>query len=413
MSQTQATHADRSAFSARTVIALLAAGVFAFSAFMVLSAYAPDLRDGSDGGGHALSRSGIGFAGVVRLLKAIGDPVVVSRDPQARKASTGLLVLTPTPASSTDDLSDMTTAGPTLVVLPKWEAMPDPANPGWVIGVGVLPPDAVAQLLAKRFGAVKIIRDGGPAPVRLSGLAAADLVTGPVDELQTLSGGDGLIPIVRDARGRTILAGTADSRAFVLSDPDLMNTRGMKDLATARAAVAIVQRLRKADGPIMFDVTLDGFSRSRNLLKLAFQPPFLGATLCLAAAALLTALQSIARFGAPRRAGRAIALGKQALADNSAGLIRLARREPKMASRYLDLTRKAVAEGLGAHGPVGARLAEGELTALLDRQAERLNAKHRLSALAAEAQSVTDRAGLMRLARNLYAWRMEMTGERR
>lgn len=413
MSQTPAHPVEPTAFSARTVIALLIAGVFAFSAFMVLNAYAPDLRDGSDGGGHALSKSGIGFAGVVRLLKAIGDPVVVSRDPHARRTSTGLLVLTPTPMSNTDDLTEMTTAGPTLVVLPKWEAMPDSSNPGWVIAAGVLPPEMVSQLLAKRFGSVTIARDAGPAPVRLSGLADGDLVTGPVDQLQTISGGDGLIPIVRDGRGRTILAGTADSRAFVLSDPDLINTHGMKDLATARAATAIVQRLRKADGPIIFDVTLDGFSRSRNLPKLAFAPPFLGATLCLAAAALLTALQALARFGAPLRAGRAIALGKQALADNSAGLIRMARREPRMAARYLELTRKAVAEALGAQSAGGARLTDRELNAVLDRQAERLDAKHRLAALSAEAETVNDRAGLMRLARDLYAWRMEMTGERR
>ena len=71
--------------------------------------------------------------------------------------------------------------------------------------------------------------------------------------------------------------------------------------------------------------------------------PCLGATLCLAAAALLMALQALTRFGAPRQAGRAIALGKRALADNSAALIRLARREARMAPRYLDLTRASVA----------------------------------------------------------------------
>lgn len=416
MSQAEASlppKAEAGAFSARTVIALLIAGVFAFSAFVVLSTYEPDLRDGSDGGGHALSRSAIGFAGVVRLLKAIGDPVVVSRDPDARQATTSLLVLTPQLGTDTDKLSDMTTAGPTLVVLPKWAAAPDPANPGWVVAFGALPADEVAKLLAKRFGTLTIVRDQGAAPASLSGLGPAPLATGPIDQLQTFTGGDGLIPLVRDGRGRTLLAGTADSRAFVLSDPDLMDTRGIKDLNTARAAVAIVQRLRKGDGPIIFDLTLDGFNRSRGLLKLALQPPFLGATLCLAAAAVLMALQAIARFGPPRRAGRAIALGKQALADNSAGLIRLARREPRMAGRYLDLTRKAVAEALGATGPGGARLPDAELTALLDRQAERLNAQHRLAALTAEAGAVTDRAGLMRLAQGLHQWRMEMTGERR
>lgn len=408
-----AARTDAGAFSARTVIALLIAGVFAFSAFVVLSTFEPDLRDGADGGGHALSNSAIGFAGITRLLRAMGDPVVISRDEGARQPSTGLLVLTPEPQSDADKLAEMATAGPTLVVLPKWAAVPDISRPGWVQAAGLLPPEAITPMLAKRFGAVTLVRDTGVARASLTGLGPAATVTGPIDQLQTITGGNGLIPVVGDGRGRVLLASTADGRAFILSDPDLMDTRGLKDLDTARGAVAIVQRLRKADGPIIFDVTLDGFSRSRSLLKLAFEPPFLGATLCLAAAALLMALHAIARFGPPRRAGRAIALGKQALADNSAGLIRLARREPRMAGRYLDLTRKAVAEALGAAGPGGARLTDTELTALLDRQAERLKATHRLSALTAEAAAVTDRAGLMRLAQGLHQWRMEMTGERR
>jgi hypothetical protein len=290
-------------------------------------------------------------------------------------------------------------------VMPKWQVGPDIRSPGWVTKIGPQDADAVAKILDKRLVGVTISHDKGSAPVQLTGLPGGVSTTGPIDQLQTLGGDPD--PMVKDACGRAILSESADGRLFVLSDPDLLNTQGLKDLSTARAGVALVQMLRKGDGPIVFDVTLNGFKRSRNLLKLAFQPPFLGATLCLAAAALLMALQALTRFGAPRRAGRAIALGKQALADNSAGLIRLARREPRMAGRYLDLTRAAVAKALGA-----GRLNEAELTALLDRVAERAGAHHRLFALAAEAKTVKDRAGLMRLARNLYQWKTEMIGER-
>jgi hypothetical protein len=408
MSEPTAPRTGEGAFSARTVIALLIAGVFAFSALVVLSAYAPDLRGGSDGGAHALSRSAVGFAGVTRLLKAIGDTVVVSRDAHARTDTTGLLIVTPNPGVDTGALYDMTTAGPTLVVLPKWEAIPDRTSPGWVMKAGLLDADTVSKLLEKRFGGLKIARDPGTAPAQLTGLPGGPQMTGPIDQLQTISGGDGLLALVTDARGRAVLEGAVDHRAFILSDPDLMNTNGLKDLATARAAVGVIHALRKADGPIVFDVTLNGFKRSRSLLKLAFEPPFLGATLCLAAAALLMALTALNRFGAPRRAGRAIAMGKQALADNSAALIRLARREPKMAGRYLELTRAMVAEALGA-----GRLNDAELNTLLDRQAERIGVQHRLAALTSEAGAVKDRAGLMRLARNLYEWRTEMINERR
>ncbi len=396
----------QSAFSARTVIALLVAGVFAFSAMAVLSAYAPDLRGGSDGGAHALSRSAVGFAGLSELLKATGDPVLISRDPGGRTPSTSLLIVTPDTDVDKVALNNLTSTGPTLIVLPKWESPSDPNHPGWVTKLGAIDPDDVAKVLDKRLIGVKVVRDAVRAPVELFGLPGEPRRTGPIDQLQTLTGYS--TALVKDAQGRAILAASAGGRFFILSDPDLLNTQGLKDLATAQAGVEVVRMLRNGDGPVMFDVTLNGFNRSRNLLKLAFAPPFLGATLCLAAAALLMALQVLTRFGSPRASRRAIALGKQALADNSAALIRLARREPKMAGRYLDLTRLAVAKALGV-GP----MKPDDLDALLDRHAARSGGKHSLGALKLEAATVSDRAGLMRLARDLHDWKMEMTGERR
>ena len=103
------------------------------------------------------------------------------------------------------------------------------------------------------------------------------------------------------------------------------------------------------------------------------------------------ALQALTRFGPPRRPDRAIALGKLALADNSAALIRLARREPRMAVRYLDLNRAAVAKALGA-----GRLSESELTGCSTARPNAPGVQHRLGALAAEAAAVKDRAGLIR-----------------
>lgn len=203
-----------------------------------------------------------------------------------------------------------------------------------------------------------------------------------------------------------MLARGADN-VFLLSDPDLVNTQGLKSLATARVAVGLISDLRVGQGPVLFDVTLDGYGRGQSLLKLAFEPPFLAATLCLAAVALLMGLHAVNRFGAPRESGRALALGKEALAESSAGLIRMARRETHMAAGYLDLCRAQVAEALGAE-----RLSAADLDALLDRQGERIGAG-RLSDIAAETRAPKDRAALLAAAVRLYQWRVEMTRERR
>jgi hypothetical protein len=232
------------------------------------------------------------------------------------------------------------------------------------------------------------------------------LYTGPIDHLQTLSA-EGMTTVAADQTGAAILVRTADSRLYILSDPDLLNTHGLRDLATANAGTSLLLGIRKGDGPVVFDVSLDGLKHSPSLLKLAFEPPFLGATLCLAGAALLMALHAASRFGAPERTTRALALGKSALAENSAGLIRMAKREPHMAGGYLELNRGAVAKALGA-----TRLSGAELDAYVDRLGERTGAG-RLSALAEQIPAVKDRDSLTRFAQRLYQWRLEMTRERR
>jgi hypothetical protein len=373
---------------------------------MVLSAYAPDLRGGEDGGAHALSRSAVGYAGIERLLAAMGEPAAISRDPKARTASTSLLIVTPGLDVDKGQLNAMIAGGPTLIVLPKWQTVPDQRVPGWVANLAPLTPDEIVGVLDKSFVGVKMVRDSGKSPQLLTGLPGGPVATGPIDQLQAFVDDPDIM--VRDSRGEGVLTKSHTQPIYILSDPDLLNTQGIKDLNTARAGVALIQMLRSGDGPILFDVSLNGFKRSRNLLKLAFEPPFLGATLCLAAAAFLMALQALTRFGAPRAPGRAFALGKRVLADNSAALIRLARREPRMAQPYLDLVRGAVAEAVGA-----GRLSDGERDAVLDRLAARANVSQRLSGLSAEAKAVKDRAGLVRLARDLHQWRTEMTGDRR
>jgi hypothetical protein len=438
-------------FSPLVVLWMVLAGVFSFSAFMVLSAYAPDLRSGSDGGAHALSTSAVGYAGLVRMLRAEGDEVVISRQTSmpapASSAASGqsqasdsaaasdapatttssaapaaaasaasdpdddwsLFILTPDTDPPKGALANLTPQGPTLVVAPKWLTTPDPMNPAWVNQAGLIdakPIEAMLGTIAGRLTLARRTDTSAALLVRPSG--ANPTLSGPIEQLQTFQTSPGLTPVIVDRRGGVVLASTADRRVYFLSDPDFLANHGIADVATARFANDLLHHLRDGDGPIAFDVSLNGFGAPPSLLKLAFSPPFLGATLCLAAVALLIGLHAAARFGAPRPAGRALAFGKRALADNSAALIRIARREPRMAGRYLDLTRNAVVKALGA-----GRVPPDELDAFLDRLAEKSGVTHRLAALVPETRAVKTRADLTKVAKSLYQWKMEMTGERR
>ena len=123
--------AARPLFRARAVIALVLVGVFAFSAFVTLLAYAPDLERDVRCRANVYSKCAVGFAGLAALLKNDGAPLVISRAaPLPKGHSEGLFIVTPEPGQQSD-IAKLGFSGPTLVVLPKWEAATDPSHLSW------------------------------------------------------------------------------------------------------------------------------------------------------------------------------------------------------------------------------------------------------------------------------------------
>ena len=396
------------AFSPVTIVVAILVGIVALAGIGVLSAYGPELRSGDDGGGHALSRASTGFGALPVLLRNVGKPVVMNRGALTEAAYESLLVLTPTPATRADRVEDILHDGATLIVLPKWTSIPDADHPGWVRTMGVLPPDAAlsplpdwlredSRLATRGEAAAVALRrpDGTPfgAPVR-------------IENLRTLSG-PGWIPVLVDDRGQPVLARHQKRRVYVLADPDLISTHGLKTLNGARTAVSLIE-LVGPGSPVVFDLTLHGLQRTRNLLRLLIEPPLLGMTLALLGLAALAGLQAAVRFGPARTTARVIALGKRGLADNTAGLVRLARREHHMAAPYALLMRAAVARAIGAPRNLG----EAELDAFLDRVGRTLGATDAYTALAAGASAARTPGDLMRVAADLYRWKQELTRAR-
>jgi hypothetical protein len=403
--ETPGAPAAEGVFSPKVLLALLAAGVFATSAFLLLSAYEPDLRATRGGGAHAVSRSAIGYAGAVRLLRLMGEPVIVSQGSAARTGYPGLMVLTP---EVQHGLGRLETQHDRLIVLPKWITEPDRGHPGWEANAVAMPEGLIPLALPTGLRKLAVVRRaaGAAGPSRLVSEFAAwpenGLPAGPVSEFQTIQGG-GLKPLVKDDRGGVVL-GLTQGNLYVLSDPDLLNTQGLRDPRTARLAATLLLTLRTDDQPIAFDVSATEAGGQKSLLRLAIEPPFLASTLCLLVVAALVGVQAWFRFGPARRAPRAVALGKTALVETGAGMVRLARREPQMARRYVQLCRQRAAAALGA-----GRLEGQALDDFLDRWAERVGAQDRISGLAAEALQVKDILGLTALAQRARRWRLEVS----
>ncbi len=405
--------AQPATFSPRAVLFMLVAGLVGFVGLSVLTAYAPELKARSQSGENALSRSAVGYAGLVRLLQAEGTPVVVSRAraPPSRDGL-GLVVFTPPPGTQASALKAARTPGSrrTLVILPKWSFVPDPDHIGWARSGGLA---SLVTSTIRADGRLDLHRSAGVTATHLhttgDGFGGMDgLATGPITSLQSVRLAGANVLLTDDA-GEPLLVYVGPD-TYALTDPDLMDNKGLASLQAARTAVAIIDALRGGQGPVIFDVTLNGLARSRSLLGLALSPPFLGASLCALAAALLMGAHAAARFGPARPQAPALSLGKAALLDNTAMLIQLARREPRMGRRYAGLVRRALARRLAVVAGSGLQPDISRIDGALDRLTPTGGVT--FSALAAEADGARDTTALMRSVRGLHDRQREILGER-
>lgn len=386
-------------FRARTVVLILAIGILGFIGTLVLGAYAPDMRSGRNGGGHALSNAATGFSALVRLAEATDRDPQVTRDVHLL-GTEDLVVLTPEAAAT--NLSPVLSqrgGKPTLVVLPKWQTVGDEDRTGWVHQQGLKPVSEPNGVLAPgTMLQTARHRSGGRPLVTSPDLPKSVRFTAP-RPLQTISG-TGLTPLITDAQGRIVLAKLADQPLYVLADPDLLSNIGMADARQAASALDLLDWLNSNEATsIYFDVTLNGFGKSPSPLKLALDPPFLAMTLTVFIAVLLAAWQGAVRFGAPRRRARAIAFGKAALIDNAAALVRKAGRYAMLGTRYADAVRDRAATIFAV--PPHLR------DAALDTHLDGLGRRARFSELAQAARDARDRHSVLSAAQALHQWLWE------
>jgi len=377
---------------------------------LLLFAYAPYLRSDDSSDTDVISRSAIGFAGLKELLSLSQIPTEIDRGPLLRGNSRpSLVILTPTESTPAAEVTEFEYSTPTLIILPKWTTQAILEKPQWVNKSGMLADNVVVRLvaglaqgasLANKAGTARNVKTllGQAAP---PGLPAVSLKH--VEELRSI-GGTRTVLNALDHGPILGLVRRAGQPVYILSEPDLMNNHGLADADTARAAVAIVASLRRGDGPVRFDVTLNGMGRDPSLLHAAFEPPLLGATACALLAALLIGLHAASRFGAPLRAGRVFARGKTILAVNTAELLRIMGREGAMAQRYVHAARDLALIRLGARRFSAPE--QDELLAILERNN---GLGIQFAELAREAVDVQGGNALLRVAQRAYAWRREIT----
>ena len=363
-------------FAARTVLAIVVGGFAVFIALLWMIGSGMTGGSTNDGGDHAGGKGLNGYAALASLLEKHGYGVAKTRTRAALRQA-DLLVLTPPARADGKEVQAIIEqrryVGPTLLVLPKWQAVPlrsEPkAKPGWVMLAGTNSPNWVNQMSLLRPFTLSIEAQATASARRWTGLER-HAITAPEKSVQYFGGGGNLEALVSTAAGG-ILAGyidnatTADLVALadsdasddadddyrypvvIVAEPDLLNNLGLADRARAELALDLIAAaLDDEELAVNFDMTLPGHSVGQNLLTLAFTPPFLAATLCLLLAALAVGWRAFARFGPAHAAARAIAFGKIALVGNAAGLIRRARRLHLLGPPYASAARDRLVRAL-------------------------------------------------------------------
>ena len=393
----------------KMIISLVLIGIFSFTALVTLSGYAGDLRQKNNGQAHALSRSAIGFGGLVRLLGDLDYDVRMARTENVKYYDrSSLHIYTMSRPFQADGIDELDLNYPALIIMPKWITVPLKDHAGWV-QKGWDDDPTYSMMFHERdlkelAGKITFtLHNKGDKTASYRTPSILDDIK--IENLQTIEG-ENLISVYSVDAGPVIVK-IKDTSTYILSDPDFMNTMGIDKKIRARFALDLIDGvIADADADPMrvnFDVTFHGFGGKTNIVKVLTQPPFLAATLCLLAAGGLITWQAFARFGDPLKVQRDYALGKFSLADNAARFIRIAGREPNMAADYAALVRKQVIKDLNLNGR-----RPKDINTILERREQLLDLPSTFEDLQGRAGRTNDNLALMQLAEDLNFWKKKM-----
>lgn len=431
--------AGGSPFSRRSVLGLVVIGAALFIALLWMMGAGMMSGSTNNGGSHVGGKGLNGYAALAGFLEKRGFEVHRFRI-ETSLNDPGLLVLTPPQSADGEQLRKILVErryeGPTLIITPKWAAVPIPENTpgtkkGWVHLNNTQSP------VWKGFlddVSVSISPVGsGKKPAHWAGSGAQGQL--PDANLVMSGTGDRLVPLVVGKQDGRILAAYIDDGGYypaledmalqpppsggddeeaegmypivLIFEQDLLDNYGMAEAENAVLAEQIIRAaIDDSDDVVNFDLTLNGFGRSANLLTLAFTPPFLAATLCLLMAALAVGWRAFLRFGPPRKSSRAIAFGKRTLVANAAGLIRRTRRLHLIAGPYAARLRGRLVRTLALQ-----RLADSDaMDSAIDRAiAARDPSAEPFSTLAARLRAARRPRDVLTAAQDLHALERKLT----
>jgi hypothetical protein len=356
----------------------------------------------------AFSRSAIGYAGIADIMHRLGARVIKSRsDSVAKVDPQGLLIVAePSQDAALQLMRSLLAAHTVLLILPKWVGAPSARHAGWIDSVAIIPQDAAQR--AAHLPNLEVLRVPTAPTWTHNEIGRLPLFSGGVQLIKSTR----LRPVVGSDKGMLIgELRNGRNRLWVLADPDMIENYGLGSPANAEFAVALIDALRGADGNIVFDEVVHGFSDTGGTpLRILFQFPFVLATVQGTIAVVLLLWPTMRRFGAPVAPPAPLQAGKRSLIETTAHLFGHPRHRPIVLQRYIHEIVQDVARAL--HAPAG--MSEPELVEWLRRtgRARAVATDCGMILQSADAMVASRRGGtaaLAALARDIFRWKREVT----
>ncbi len=393
-----------SLFSPRVLVIWVAVAALLFVAMILFMMFGSPERPT---GPSAYSSSAIGYAGIADTMHRLGAPVVKSRGGSLGKLNAqGLLILAePMRSISQQDLRSLLTAHTVLLVLPKWIGLPSEKTPGWIDDASLVSLDGARSIARIAVPGADVVRldaapswttnEIGPTPV--------------IGETPQLLKSDRLRPVVGSSEGM-LIGEVANNRhrLWILADPDVLQNHDIAKNAAFDAA--LINTLRGADGNIVFDETIHGFTEEpASPFRMLFEWPFVLATIQGLVAIALLLWATMGRFGLPLTAPATLPSGKTRLIENTAKLFARARHQPVIVRRYVHAVIRDAGRAL--HAPAG--LSDQTLIAWLQRTGQARGVEVDCAAVLSAAGEMGGGSrrsypSMAALARDIFRWKQEI-----
>ena len=377
----------REVFSPLLVIALVAVGLVAMIGSLLAASFRPDDGSRLTARANVFSDSGIGHRVLAESLKKQGIAPLISQYRTEGRLQQNALLLLLEPrisAKEPEQFTRLLSHDKLILSLPKWTGGADPLNPRW-LGRAHLTPTAVPQKILKVLDSdAELVRPfarqkkgvpadeeaapeedrkkDGPKTIVINtgndnSLEEPELVR-PIVWTTNLLGytptlvnpqlirSDKIVPIVASEEG--ILIGSLDPNGakLVLADPDILSNAGIGRGENAKLAFAMLSLLMDGDSAVVIDETTHGFVRNPDILRAAFEYPFVIVTLQIIIFSAFLVWTTTQRFGAARKQPSTHRTSKTVLIQNMASLMQKGEHQPEVLEKHIEFTWRSMARKL-------------------------------------------------------------------